>query len=233
MIYAHIVSELYLHKARDCSRVLAICDCSQKAGGQKVSEVLAERFAQIGVKTLLICADPCAVSAGSEQNRPGFSDYILQEVPLEQIISKSAGLQSYDVIQFGESGIRQTERLVCSPKVEQLLKAARDAYEMVLLHTPSLTAYASGKMICQTADAVLLVAAADITQKAQLAWAKEQMDELKIPIEGIVAAQAKRTLLEQFVRRFDQQRSNIWGKKYGQRRKKKNAGPQKNQATPV
>lgn len=232
MIYAHIVSELYLHQTREHARVLAICDCGQSAGGQEVSEVLAERFAQIGVKTLLICADPCAVSAVAQWNGPGFSDYVLQEAPLEQMVRKLAG-QGYDAIGFGESGIRQTERLVCSPKVEQLLDAVRSTYDMVLLHTPSLTAYASGKMICQAADAALLIAAAGITQKAQLAWAKEQLEELKVPIEGVIATQAKRTLLQQFVRCFDQQRNSLFGKKYRQRRRKQIAGPKKNQATPV
>lgn len=232
MIYAHIVSELYLHKTKEHARVLAICDCGESAGGQKVSEMLAERFGQIGVKTLLICADPCSASAVAERNGPGFSDYILQEATLEQIVKKSAG-QDYDAIGFGESDIRHTERLICSPKVEQLLKSVRSTYDMVLLHTPSLTAYASGKIICRMADAALLVAAAGMTQKVQLAWAKEQIEELNIPIEGIIATQAKRTLLWQFMRRFDRQRGNLFGKKYRQCRRKEIAGPKKNQATPV
>ena len=59
------------------------------------------------------------------------------------------------------------EQILCSQKTETLLSALREEYDAIFLHTPSLTAPVSGKILCRLADAVVLVVAMRKTKKAQ------------------------------------------------------------------
>ena len=86
---------------------------------------------------------------------------------------------------------------------ETLFSSLRNDFDIIILHTPSLTSPASGRILCRFADAAIFIAAAGRTRKSQLEAAKHWMDELNVPVAGMIATRGKKTLWNQFSRRFD------------------------------
>ena len=81
-------------------------------------------------------------------------------------------------------------KILCSHKLKELLERLYDAYDFIVIDTPSLSATLDSKVLCSLADSVVLVAAMEESKKKQLEDAKVQLDRLGIPISGVVATKA-------------------------------------------
>lgn len=205
-VYSHITSEIYMKQYTFGYKLFAVCDCSEEAGALPVSEELAARFAKMGKKTLMIHADLYGRESGTFQSgsspEKGFADYITEAADLSEILSDSCQENLY-YISRGNVTEGIAEQLLCSPRAEQLLSALRENYDIILLHTPALTAPVSGKTLCRFADAAVLVAAVGKTRKSQLEKVKSQLDKLQVPAAGMIATRANSILWNQFARWFD------------------------------
>lgn len=207
LIYSHMTSEIAMQQIQNGYKFFAVSNCSHDAGALDVTREMAIQFADMGKRTLMINGDLYGleeVPVNDEEQKKGFSDFLMEDLPIKDILEN----QYRDMLFYVSRGSKiswQKEQVLCSPKVKILLSALYDNFDIIFCVTPSLSAPVSGKQLCKLSDSVILVAAMGQTKKRQIESAKEQLDELKIPISGIIATQSKKTAWEQYIGRFDGQ----------------------------
>ena len=207
-VYSHIASEVFMNQYSTKYVIFAVCGCGNESDSLSVAEELADHLAGLGKKTLLINTDVYPYREKlfhiEDTSDFGFSDYINGTAGANEIISVSCD-GKFNFIGRGRSRADEAEQILCSPKGGVLLSSLRRDFDIIILHTPSLTASVSGRILCRFADTAILVAAAGKTKKIQLEDGKKQMDELNVPVAGVIATRSKKTLWEQFSRWFDRQ----------------------------
>ena len=205
-VYSHISSEIYMQQYTEGYITFAVCGCSQQSGSLTVSEELGVHMAEMGRKTLLINADLYGEERRTFQNgkirSQGFADFINGTASVKDILS-GPYQDNFYYIGRGKIETDVKEQLLCSQRGETLFSSLRNDFDIIILHTPSLTSPASGRILCRFADAAIFIAAAGRTRKSQLEAAKHWMDELNVPVAGMIATRGKKTLWNQFSRRFD------------------------------
>lgn len=207
LIYSHVVSEIAMQQLQNGYKIFTVSNCSHDAGSFDVTRELASRFADLGKRTLMINGDLYGreeVSIDGAEQKKGFSDFIREEFPIKDILTNQYKNKFFYIGRGSEIGWNK-EQILCSPKVSTLFSALNNEFDVIFCATPSLSAPVSGKQLCKLSDSVILVAAMGQTKKKQIESAKEQLDELEIPISGIIATEAPKTAWEQYIGRFDGQ----------------------------
>ena len=204
--YDHVITNLYMDHMQHGHKTYAVCGCSPGTGATAVSVELAASFAEAGRKTLLIDMDLRKEKAHQHLNEKigarGLSNYVAGIVPEEEIIFET-NIKQLHYIGGGTAGGDHTVKILCSHKLKELLERLYDAYDFIVIDTPSLSATLDSKVLCSLADSVVLVAAMEESKKKQLEDAKVQLDRLGIPISGVVATKASWDIYRQYINRFD------------------------------
>lgn len=206
-IYSHMISELAMLQIKNGYKVFAVSNCSHDAGAFDVTKEVAIRFADMGKRTLIINGDlygPEEIPLDGAEKKKGLSDFLMEDPPLKDILANQYRNMLF-LVGRGSEVLWQKEQMLCSPKVDTLLSALYDKFDIIFCVTPALSAPVSGKQLCKLSDAVILVAAMGRTKKKQIESAKKQLDELEVPVSGIIATQAPKTAWSQYINRFDGQ----------------------------
>lgn len=167
--------------------LLTITSPAAGEGKSFVSLNLSLAFAYAGYRTLLIDGDVRRGGLHSSlrhQQRPGLTDVLAGEVPMEEAIHTTA----YPGLSFMSSGTRmhRAPELLMSPRLRELIDLGRDQYGVVIVDSPPLVAgidplvlaTATGNMLC-----VLRSGATDLS----LASAKiDVADTLPVRVIGAV-----------------------------------------------
>lgn len=167
--------------------LLTITSPAAGEGKSFVSLNLSLAFAYAGYRTLLIDGDVRRGGLHSSlrhQQRPGLTDVLAGEVPMEEAIHST----SYPGLSFMSSGTRmhRAPELLMSPRLRELIDLGRDQYGVVIVDSPPLVAgidplvlaTATGNMLC-----VLRSGATDLS----LASAKiDVADTLPVRVIGAV-----------------------------------------------
>lgn len=206
-IYSHMTSEIAMQQIQNGYKIFAVSNCSLGAGAFDVTKELAIRFADMGKRTLMINGDLYGseeVPRDGAEQRKGLSDFLMEDLPIKDILSNQYRNMLFYVDRGSEIS-RYKEQVLCSPKVNIMLSALYDKFDIIFCVTPSLSAPVSGKQLCRLSDSVILVAAMGQTKKRQIESAKAQLDILEIPVSGIIATRSSKTAWEQYIGRFDGQ----------------------------
>lgn len=211
-VYGHVATELFMDQHGCGYKIFSVCDCGKEADAGSVSEELAIRYAEMGKKTLLIHTDLYSEEKNIYQNssikKKGFVEYLSGDSTLKDILCGPYRNNLYYIGRGGRTAGNK-EQILCSQKTETLLSAFREEYDAIFLHTPSLAAPVSGKILCRLTDAVLFVVAIGKTKKAQLEEAKRQMDMLGIPIAGVMGMRGDRAVWGQYINRFSKENGDL------------------------
>lgn len=151
---------------------------------------LAITLAQQGARILLVDAD---LRRGSlhevfgKLREPGLSEVLLGREPVE------AAVQGIDV---GDSGVidllstgvlpPNPAELLGSPRMHRLLEQLQGSYDTVILDAPPLNVVTDAAVLGTNSDGVLLVARAGVTDRDALAYAIEQLGNVRAPVLGAV-----------------------------------------------
>ena len=204
--YDHVVTNLYMDHMQHGHKIYAVCGCSPGTGATAVSVELAVSFAEAGRKTLLIDMDMRKEKVHQHLNEKigarGLSDYIVGTVSDEEIVFQT-NVKHLHYIGGGTAGGDHTVKILCSNKLKELLQSLNETYDFIVIDTPSLSATLDSKVLCSLADSVVLVAAMEESQKKQLENVKVQLDQLGVPISGIIATKASWDVYRQYMNRFD------------------------------
>ena len=204
------------------AKVLLLTGESPDVGKSFISANLAEVFAQLNKKVLLIDADMRMgelhkVFGMSQYD--GLADYLLLDDSSLQLNqrNKSAVTQIMnDVSDFSignfihPSGIdhidfmprgkhpSDPESLLISEKFDALLTELKSQYDYIIIDSPPLLAASDAMVLAQHADKVLMVTRYDDSMEKQLIYAVKQMHESDIQVDGIILNDVRQGLMSKY-----------------------------------
>ena len=204
------------------AKVLLLTGESPDVGKSFISANLAEVFAQLNKKVLIIDADMRMgelhkVFGMSQYD--GLADYLLLDDSSLQLnqLSKSADAQIInDVSDFSlenfihPSGIEHIdfmprgkhpsdpESLLISEKFDALLTGLKSQYDYIIIDSPPLLAASDAMVLAQHADKVLMVTRYDDSMEKQLIYAVKQMHESDIQVDGIILNDVRQGLMSKY-----------------------------------
>ena len=204
------------------AKVLLLTGESPDVGKSFISANLAEVFAQLNKKVLIIDADMRMgelhkVFGMSQYD--GLADYLLLDDSSLQLnqLSKSADAQIVnDVSDFSlenfihPSGIEHIdfmprgkhpsdpESLLISEKFDALLTELKSQYDYIIIDSPPLLAASDAMVLAQHADKVLMVTRYDDSMEKQLIYAVKQMHESDIQVDGIILNDVRQGLMSKY-----------------------------------
>ena len=120
-------------------------------------------------------SEQLGITAGS----PGFADLLAgTKKQLADLVKRPEPCR-FDVLPAGSSAY-PIQKLFRSPQFAEILAAAKERYEYVLLDTPPLVPVFDAAVLARAVDGVVVVVAADKTPRKLLAAALELLDPAKV-----------------------------------------------------
>lgn len=185
------------------NRVICITSCAGHDGKSSVSYHLSRIFAENDKTVLLIDADMrnsvLHKRAGIKQDIKGLSHYLSGKEGMKNVIY-ATNLKNFYLLPTGVFPKNPTE-LLSKPRFAELIEAAKNTFDYVMIDTPPLGAVIDAAVIAKKSDGSILVLSSDkISRRA----AKAVKDQLK---------QANENLLGVVLNKVDT-RNSVYGKKY-------------------
>jgi capsular exopolysaccharide synthesis family protein len=129
------------------------------------STMLARQFAELGQRVLIIDADlrkPSLHKRFDLDNGKGLSDYLAAHDG-EPLVAHVGDATGFSVITSGETPPNPAE-LLASDRFRDLLEAAREQYDQIIIDCPPLLGLADAPTIAGFADGILVVIEAAATR---------------------------------------------------------------------
>ncbi|MDH5233321.1 MAG: polysaccharide biosynthesis tyrosine autokinase [Gemmatimonadota bacterium] len=119
---------------------------------------------------------------------PGFLDLMYGQATPGECIRRVAmeGGGTIDVLPLGSAPTSNPADLLVSQRLQPLFERLRQQYDYVLLDTPPLNLFTDAALIGAQADALLLVARADRTDREELRFAVAQLRNVQVNLAGAV-----------------------------------------------
>lgn len=152
---------------------------------------LAITLAQQGQRVILIDAETrrgTVHEAFGIPPAPGFFDLMYGQASpgecIRRVTMETGG--SVDVLPLGSPPSVNPADLLVATRLQPLFDRLRQQYDYVLLDTPPLNLFTDAALIAANADALLLVARSDKTDRDELRFAVSQLKNVKVVLAGAV-----------------------------------------------
>jgi tyrosine-protein kinase Etk/Wzc len=119
---------------------------------------------------------------------PGFFDLLYGQATAAECIRRVAldGMGHLDVLPSGGTPSHNAADLLMASRLSPFLDQLRAQYDYVLIDTPPLNLFTDAALIGAHADATLLVARADRTERQALKFAVLQLQHVKANLAGAI-----------------------------------------------
>ncbi len=137
-------------------KIIMITSTAPSEGKSTVLSNLAIGFAQLGQKVLIIDCDLRRSQLHkifSVNESPGLSNYLLEDIPLTSIFQKPLEEDIY-VISGGKTPSQSVEAL-SSKKFHDLLKTAKENFDIVFLDAPSVLSLSDSSVLAPVCDNII------------------------------------------------------------------------------
>ncbi|MDX2149537.1 MAG: polysaccharide biosynthesis tyrosine autokinase [Bryobacteraceae bacterium] len=176
-----LTSLLFSRKDGRTPKVIVITSCDPAEGKSTVTSNLGLAVAEIGQRVLIIGGDlrnPKLHVAFNVEPKPGLSDILRDHGPalngsIDKIVSPTAIPNVY-VLPSGTPTV-STANLLHSRRMADLLAHMRHAFDMVLIDSPPLLAFADTRVLARYSDGVVLVVRAGRTTRDSVEMARKQL----------------------------------------------------------
>lgn len=187
-----VASILFAESARQRARVLVVTSVNAGDGKSTVAANLAMALATAGRKTLLIDGDmrkPHLHSLFGLPNLAGLSDVLCEPAtPVLEVLTRTvhgSGTELLSVLTSGPA-MNNASDLLHSPHVQQLIVAARQQWDMIVIDTPPVLPVADARILGRSADGVVMVVRSRKTSRDLLRTACDRLAEDGTNLLGIV-----------------------------------------------
>ena len=172
-------------------RVIVVTSALPGDGKTTTTVNLAVTLAHQGQRVILIDAE---TRRGTVHDvfgippAPGFLDLMYGHATPGECIRRVAmeGGGTIDVLPLGSAPTSNPADLLVAQRLQPLFERLRQQYDYVLLDTPPLNLFTDGALIGAQADALLLVARADKTDREELRFAVAQLRNVQVNLAGAI-----------------------------------------------
>jgi capsular exopolysaccharide synthesis family protein len=172
-------------------RVIVVTSALPGDGKTTTAVNLAVTLAHQGQRVILIDAE---TRRGTVHDvfgippAPGFFDLMYGQSSPGECIRRVAmeGGGTIDVLPLGSAPSVNPADLLVPQRLQPLFERLRQQYDYVLLDTPPLNLFTDAALIGSQADALLLVARADRTEREELRFAVAQLRNVQVNLAGAV-----------------------------------------------
>jgi succinoglycan biosynthesis transport protein ExoP len=183
-----------LQFARPDRPVRTLLVTSPSAGDGKTATVvnLGAVFAQAGARTVLVSCDLRRPGFGQffpPDQRAELSTVLAGDESLESALTSVRGAEGLWVLGTRSVAANPTE-LLGSLRMRSVVAELTRRFDIVLIDSPPVLPVADAVILSGYADAVLLVAAAGKTRRAELRRTKEKLARASAPVVGVVLNKA-------------------------------------------
>jgi len=154
---------------------------------------LAISIAQMDKKVLLIDGDlrrPEIHRYMNLKQSPGLTNLLANKLELGAMVQKVVGVKGLDVLSSGTLPPSPAE-LLGSASMENIVKKARDIYDIILIDAPPVLLVADALLIMRLVDSVILVVATKSTSKDEVVKSKKALEKINAKIMGVVMTKVK------------------------------------------
>ncbi|GEM_PF-1913011 len=137
-------------------KIIMMTSTAPSEGKTTVLSNLAISFAQLGQKVLVIDCDlrrSQVHKVFSMKESPGLSNYLTEDIPLTSIFQKPLTEDIY-IISGGRTSSQSVE-LLSSNKFHELLKTAKENFDMVFLDAPSVLSLSDSSVLAPYCDNII------------------------------------------------------------------------------
>lgn len=184
--YASIKSTVEFSIPRE-SNVIQITSSKAGEGKSTTSLILAELFARLGRRTLLIDADMRRPSIGSlieePTNEMGFAEVLLGHAEMQDVLINSVH-ENLDILTMGNLPSNPVE-VLSSREFKSFIEKQRREYSMVIFDSPPVIGLADSPLISQRVDATVFVIEAN---KVGLGQARAAVKRLRSNGANLIGA---------------------------------------------
>lgn len=173
-------------------QVIALCSASPSEGKTTVSSNLAAALADINQKVLLIDADmrrPRMHHVFGVENNEGLSSLLKGNTPIlgrpKAPIVVETEVPGLCLLPSGPA-VSNASNLLYSPRLAELIRAARGEFDYVLIDTPPMLQLADARIISQHCDTVILVVRAGKTTRDAGRAARQKFSQDGTPVLGVI-----------------------------------------------
>lgn len=168
-------------------RSIVVTSAAYAEGKSTTSANLAIVFALEGKRLLLIDGDmrkPTLHNAFNIKNVKGLSSVLAQEESLKNAVYPTH-IENLDILNCGTVPLNPPE-LLASPLMSSLLEQAMEIYDLIIIDTPPILAFADSKILAGQCEGALLVINSGVTEKESALQAKEAILDSNSQLIGAV-----------------------------------------------
>lgn len=172
--------------------VYMVTSSKQGEGKTFISKNLAQSLADAKYKVLIIDADmrkPNLHKRFQITNSYGLSNVISQQITLNDAIIYDE-LNNIDVLTAGTNPPNPSE-LLDSKQFKDLLFSIKKEYDYIIIDTPPILPVTDALVLGKIVDKTILIVNSKTTSSDIVIEGKERLDNLSIPIFGVVLNQVK------------------------------------------
>ena len=181
-------SQLMLHWFGGHRKYLSLVGMNEEDGAKIVVANLAIVFSQLGENTLLIDADlrnhVLHQLFGIAPGR-GLADVLISRSSLEDVTIRLETFTSLSILRGGTTAPNPQE-LLNRPQFRELLEAAAQQYDAILLNTSPIKESADAQTVTARSGGCVIVARRHVTRLTDLGIIKEQLLATGVEVLGVV-----------------------------------------------
>jgi capsular exopolysaccharide synthesis family protein len=185
--YRSLRTNLAFARAHEPLKTILLSSPGPSDGKSTTVANLAITFAQQGQRTLLIDADlrrAVLDKLFTVPREPGLTDVLVGRAPLQQVVSETV-IHNLHVMGSGPFPPNPSE-LLGSQSMREVLREAREHYDVVLLDSPPLLAVTDAAVLSTMVDGAILVVRTGATPRTSVRRAVSQLETVHGRLIGTV-----------------------------------------------
>ena len=195
-------------KKNDGAQVMAVTACSPLAGTTSTTISLAIAMATTSRKTILMDCDVRKAGMYKKLNDSvgkGLAEYITanpdENISLDELLY-STNVDNLYYIPCGTTE-KNTTRILCSEKLEQLIGELRKSFDCVILDCPSISVVPDAQIMFKMVDGIIVVAALGETKRSQIKDTRRLMMDYQDKYYGMIINKIPRDIYRKNVKNSD------------------------------
>lgn len=188
--YRSLRTNITFSRPNQPPKVLLFTSAMPGDGKSTTASNFAIILAQQGLRVLMVDADLRRGILHTTFGVPreiGLSNVIIGAANIKDAITAAPlnETQQLDILTTGITPPNPAE-LLGAPAMHELMKELRRSYDAVIVDTPPLNLVTDAAVLCAFADAVVVVARANVTPRVALSHAAEQLLNVRAPVLGAI-----------------------------------------------